>query len=33
MDLTMPGMGGLSYRQLKLLHPDVRVMALTMHER
>ena len=33
MDLTMPGMGGLeATRQLKLLHPDVRVMALTMHE-
>ena len=33
MDLTMPGMGGLeATRQLKLLHPDIRVMALTMHE-
>ena len=33
MDLTMPGMGGLeATRQLKLLYPDVRVMALTMHE-
>ena len=33
MDLTMPGMGGLeATRQLKLHHPDIRVMALTMHE-
>ncbi|MBM2825646.1 MAG: response regulator transcription factor [Dehalococcoidales bacterium] len=33
MDITMPGMGGLeATRQIKKSHPEVKVLALTMHE-
>lgn len=33
MDLSMPGMGGIeATQQLRLRHPEVAVLALTMHE-
>jgi len=33
MDLTMPGMSGLeATKQLKLRHPSIKVIVLTMHE-
>jgi len=33
MDINMPGSGGIeATRQLKQLHPDVRVLILTVHE-
>jgi len=33
MDISMPGMGGIEATQrLKTRHPDVQVLALTMHE-
>lgn len=33
MDVTMPGMGGIeATRQIKAAHPEIRVLALTMHD-
>ena len=33
MDITMPGIGGLeATRQIKELHPEVKILVLTMHE-